>query len=243
MTDIVAGFPLTEVIFINTNCDYNIQYKDGMSALHYAAQHGRVGVVQLLFASGAKPNVLNSIGQSPLNCALRKMHGEFVKTLLYVSSHVDVCLAASPDFTQPLYKSLCENCFTAGVALLMGGYNGAVELHKYWRQFKVGRKPRNLSLSEVYNFNYLTSPEFTIPASLQHTCRLKVREILKERIPLKLNSLNYPVLLKDFICFKEVYHAAMLDSTNDIFAYFSDISRSWHDRRFVQKVNLLIESL
>ena len=52
-----------------------VRVDDGCSALHLAAYRGSPGCVRLLLKAGAKPNLINSYGETAADCAVKQGHG------------------------------------------------------------------------------------------------------------------------------------------------------------------------
>ena len=73
----------TVVSLVNQNVDVNVSQGDGMTALHWAAQHGDLAMVDVLLAAGANPEAGTRIGRyTPLHLASRGGHGAAVRVLL-----------------------------------------------------------------------------------------------------------------------------------------------------------------
>jgi len=68
--------------------DVDYKSKDGNSVLHWACYSGKVSVVRSLLEKGAKPNLLNNLGSTPLMVAVRYGIHDVVKVL--VESKVDI---------------------------------------------------------------------------------------------------------------------------------------------------------
>jgi len=70
--------------------DVNYRSKDGNTILHWACYSGKVRVVQSLLEQGAKPNVLNNLGSSPLMVAVRYGNQNVVQALVQLKVDVNV---------------------------------------------------------------------------------------------------------------------------------------------------------
>src|SRR5262249_16279495 len=65
------GDPLQAVkLFVDAGADVNAANDLGFTAMHYAAQTGRDRIVEFLAAKGAKFDVKNKAGKTPLDLAM-----------------------------------------------------------------------------------------------------------------------------------------------------------------------------
>ena len=107
--------------------------REACSALHHAAGHGDVPVMQLLLNAGADPNALSIEGKTPLHWACGSGQKEAVKTLLARNingdSPVNVNLKAASDDKPPLMLALARGCDEIGEELVAKGAHFEEELY------------------------------------------------------------------------------------------------------------------
>lgn len=76
-----SDFPAVRTL-LDQEVDVNAPQADGMTALHWAAQHGHADTVNLLIAKGADVNSVSRYGVGPLSLACSRGHAEVVHRLL-----------------------------------------------------------------------------------------------------------------------------------------------------------------
>ena len=100
--------------------DANTAQGDGMTALHWAAQHGDPELVSVLVAAGAAVNPVTRIGQyTPLHIAARQGHSAVVERLLGSGANIEH--KARPSGSTALHLAAGAGATDAMRALLDGG--------------------------------------------------------------------------------------------------------------------------
>ena len=68
-------------LFIEHNADLNVQSGYGWTALHYAGQNNKPGVMALLLAAGANKDLRNSKGKTALDRAIKQEKADIAALL------------------------------------------------------------------------------------------------------------------------------------------------------------------
>lgn len=103
---------------LEEGADVNAAAGDGMTALHWAAQRGRVEVARVLIAGGAKIEAGTRIGgYTPLHLAARRGHADVVKALL--AAGADASAAATSSGVTPLHLAAAAVDGAASVSALL----------------------------------------------------------------------------------------------------------------------------
>ena len=81
---VIAADETKILALLGENCEVDVQDDNGWTALHFAAQEGKVGIVRALLARGANANVQNSHGNSSLWVAVMNASDDLsvIKALL-----------------------------------------------------------------------------------------------------------------------------------------------------------------
>lgn len=66
---VILGLHRLALDIVHRGCPLNARDHNGMTALHFAALHGRVTLARLLLAQGASPHVICEAGKTPLDIA------------------------------------------------------------------------------------------------------------------------------------------------------------------------------
>lgn len=75
---------------LQQGADVNAAQADGMTALHWAAEHGDVGIAEMLIFAGANPKAMTRIGQyTPLHIAAKEGSAPIVSMLVKAGADVD----------------------------------------------------------------------------------------------------------------------------------------------------------
>jgi ankyrin repeat protein len=88
--------------------DINAQGRQGMTALHYAAQLGNASMVGLLLQYSAKRDITNQKGHIPLDIALANGHIDAANALRFDPNNVSICLAAKHGDWLVMKSLLCQ---------------------------------------------------------------------------------------------------------------------------------------
>jgi uncharacterized protein len=76
-------------LILSGNIDLNAQDKNGYTALHFAAQYKNVDIARLLIEKGAKPDLIDDWGNTPLWRALGPSEDNAQLINLLISSGID----------------------------------------------------------------------------------------------------------------------------------------------------------
>lgn len=111
---------VTEVrALLKRGADVNAAQGDGMTALHWAAQHGNLDLTEMLLYAGANPSATTRIGPyTPLMVAARGGYGGVVERLLEAGASVD---AATSTGVTSLHLAAAAGSEEAVSALLNRG--------------------------------------------------------------------------------------------------------------------------
>ena len=84
MEAIVRGSDEMVTLLVSSGADPNLQDRDGFSALHFAAQDYKLSAAQMLLRTGAKVDLRDSYGNTPLSRAVfnSRGRGDMIKLLL-----------------------------------------------------------------------------------------------------------------------------------------------------------------
>ncbi|KAL7936383.1 ankyrin [Trichoderma chlorosporum] len=77
-----SGSVDTVQLLLTLGGDPNFCERDGLSAIHFAAEEGHTDIVRLLLNEGANVNAISSSGTTPLHCAANGGHASIVSLLL-----------------------------------------------------------------------------------------------------------------------------------------------------------------
>jgi ankyrin repeat protein len=104
---------------LKQGADVNAAQGDGMSALHWAAEHGQAAMAEMLIAAGANVRAVTRIGgYTPLHVASRSGSGVVVKALVKAGSEVNATTASG---ATALHFAAGAGSVEAVTALLDGG--------------------------------------------------------------------------------------------------------------------------
>lgn len=108
------------VALLRSGADVNAAQGDGMTALHWAAYNGRVGLVETLLAAGASTGVTTRIGSyTPLHHAARNGFADVVEAL--IAAGADVEAVTSTGAARALHLAGASGREAAVRALIDGG--------------------------------------------------------------------------------------------------------------------------
>ncbi|MDH3424381.1 MAG: ankyrin repeat domain-containing protein, partial [Gemmatimonadota bacterium] len=105
---------------LRSGADVNAAQGDGMTALHWAAEHGNAELAEMLLYAGANVGAVTRLGDyAPLHLAARSGHGDVVRSL--IDAGADVEAATSTGHVTPLHFGAASGRVDVVVALLEAG--------------------------------------------------------------------------------------------------------------------------
>lgn len=105
---------------LHSGADVNAAQGDGMTALHWAAEHGNVELADMLLYAGANVAAVTRLGDyTPLHLAARSAHGAVVHRL--IDAGADVEAKTSTGAVTPLHFAAGAGSVDAVTALLAAG--------------------------------------------------------------------------------------------------------------------------
>ncbi|XP_045204657.2 ankyrin repeat and KH domain-containing protein 1-like [Mercenaria mercenaria] len=218
---------------VHTGCDINMVSKDGMTALMLATKlHNYVFQRSLLFGTKNSQSDIEKL--EPSVCELYQRRVDVVKCLCRAGSKLETTCAINKEPMTALSMAVKAYNLPTAVVLLKHGakwdencHKALVEASKYLGQHDTISSP-NLFILKFYipkilrllqhrhctKFQRETDTVFTVP-DLRDACRQVIRQRLKQYTESNLvdsfsilphiPSLNVPVLLKDYLCYKEIH--------------------------------------
>jgi ankyrin repeat protein len=105
-------------LLIKQKADPEARQADGTTALHWAAHRNNLGIAQALLHAGAKVNVVNELGVTPLVLAGENGNGDMVTAFLDAGANPNVLTLAGES---PLMAAARSGSVTAVTALLKRG--------------------------------------------------------------------------------------------------------------------------
>ncbi|XP_069101725.1 ankyrin repeat domain-containing protein 10-like [Argopecten irradians] len=194
--------------------------------LHYAASHGNISRIQeILSKSGTRSlNHQDYYGKTPLYWAAYKGYKSCVEELLKSGASVNIhcrhggtplhaVVGLYPDCALLLIQhgANVNQVDNWGMTpMYLAASSGQLEVIKYllaagakpsYKNKKTGDIPKQLGVHKQF-CDWLLKLSKN-PPSLQQLCRIKVREGLGESLVLKMNTLNMPTKIKDYILLDE----------------------------------------
>jgi ankyrin repeat protein len=140
-------------LLIKQKADPEARQADGTTALHWAAHRNNLGIAQALLHAGAKVNVVNELGVTPLVLAGENGNGDMVTAFLDAGANPNVLTLAGES---PLMAAARSGSVTA-VTAVAAQQPGAVRLLLAAGADVQARTASNRRL--VYTgFRYITSP-------------------------------------------------------------------------------------
>lgn len=201
-------------------------YNHNWTDLHYAASHGNVRRIHEIIHKTGTINIdrKDYYGKTPLYWASYKGHKMCVEELLRFGAKVNsrcrhggtplhAVVSLYPDCALALIKSgadvnLADNW---GVTpMYLAASNGQIEVIQYllsagaqlsFRNLKTGEIPRELKNHPEFCEALLEMSQN--PRSLQQLCRNCIRQQLQEKPVPKIEQLNLPKQLKDYLALAE----------------------------------------
>ncbi|CAC5377157.1 unnamed protein product [Mytilus coruscus] len=197
-------------ILLPLGCNVNNADKDKDTALHYAAYNNMVVGVRKLLECGADPNCQNSYKATPLWNAVYMKHKDIVKLLLTANvemevasvginqhSQSDTAVQIYPKPRSPLYVAVDRGCFEIMLLLIAAGYN----LHSEAWVFSDDMYPKE---NRDLNMQALLKKFASEPPRLIAVCRNFFRRSLGQQIHNKVQHLELPVTLKNYLILGDV---------------------------------------
>lgn len=223
MAAIAAGHALVVIKLVRAGCDFRKANHCKTTVLHYASRLGSAGLVQFLLMSGARPNVWNTDGSSPLSTAIITLSTETVQAYLLGCTHVDPnVLARTANCACPLLFALENTQYLIALTLIMAGYRGTTEASNFFSK-RTSLESSVSDDSDLERLIFIKQNAFR-PLPLQHSCRLVVRKSLCTNIWDKTEKLKLPEPLQEYVCFTELWTPLKLFTDNDLYTYFNDNS-------------------
>ena len=195
-------------LLVPLGCDVNNTDKDNDTPLHYAAFNGIVEGVELLIQSGADPDVCNSSNASVLWYAVYMKHLEVVKRLLARNVKMEKnSRGRNPlpsDFDRyfyetaksPLYVAMERESKDSLKLLLCAGYN--VQNETWLLEDDIPEVETHMELLlEIYEFT-------KTPVALMTACRNSIRQHLGRDVYQKVEKLDIPRSLKNYLSLSDL---------------------------------------
>jgi uncharacterized protein len=114
---------------IESGTDVNARYSDGTTALHWAAHHGNVAVVEQLIAAGAQVNVMNEYGSTPLAEAAVSGNAAIIRALLEAGADPE-----SPNADGQTALMVVARSNHVEAARLLIEHGADIDVREQWRQ-------------------------------------------------------------------------------------------------------------
>ena len=218
MTGIGADYPLVISQLLRASADPNIVASNTFTPLHLAAHRGNNGVVNMLLSAGANPNVQTiPTFDSPLSIAVFNGQEDIVETLLLGTVYVDPrTFAKSESNPLPLLKCMELHNYSIAKILIIAGYSAVPEVNTGVKSVLATNET-----ADCESWLFLKHHASTA-LPLQHQCRLHIRRTLQRDISNKVQGLNLPQVLKDFITYRNCYTPLNLKSDKEIYDYFEE---------------------
>ena len=211
---------------LEAGCSVNMRSAEDCTALHLAVETdfhrcSAEDLADFLLQAGADIDAQNYMGSTPLHRAISRAHSRStLKTVTrkLLVSNCDVNIPGRwniADTVQVPWEVCIENNpdVTVLFMLLVAGSNFYRPTVERFLQTEISQRPDTaknkpgfLTFNEIVEqIRYLTS----MPRTLKLQCRIKLRRLLGKNILHKLDSLELPVELKDFLALKEFFQLDM----------------------------------
>lgn len=121
VADAARANDLEEVrTLLRGGADVNAAHGDGMTGLHWAAEHGHAALAEILLVAGARPEAVTRLGDyTPLHIASRKGASGVVRVLL--EKGADPAVRTDPAGVQPLHYAAAAGDVASVEALIEHG--------------------------------------------------------------------------------------------------------------------------